>query len=149
MKISFRAPESVLRVFVHSKQQNQQGATVNAWQDVTNLPSLVSYASSYMESANSMMTTKKPVPEELDRADFSVSKRRVEWTVKNFRGGQNRQLELSLTYKKDVIIDEVQFKQLSPFTVDFDIPNHTASGLRINKMEVKLVQQALGDPNAA
>ena len=102
-----------------------------------------------MESANSMMTAKKPVPEELDRADFNVSKRRVEWTVKNFRGGQNRQLELSLTYKKDVIIDEVQFKQLSPFTVDFDIPNHTASGLRINKMEVKLVQQAPGDPNAA
>ena len=74
MKISFRAPESVLRVFVHSKQQTQQGATVNAWQDVTNLPSLVSYASSYMESANSMMTAKKPVPEELDRADFNVSK---------------------------------------------------------------------------
>ena len=57
-----------------------------------------------------MMTAKKAVPEELDRADFNVSKRRVEWTVKNFRGGQNRQLELSLTYKKDVVIDEVQFK---------------------------------------
>ena len=54
---------------------------------MTNLPSLVSYASSYMESANSMMTAKKPTPEELDRADFNVSKRRVEWTVKNFRGG--------------------------------------------------------------
>ena len=46
---------------------------------------------------------------------------------------------MSMTYKKGVMIDEVQFKQLSPFTVDFDIPNHTASGIRINKMEVKVV----------
>ena len=59
--------------------------------------------------------------------------------IKNFRGGQNRQVVLSLTYKDKVIIDEVQFKQLSPFTVDFDIPNHTASGVKINKMEVKVM----------
>ena len=63
------------------------GSAVNTWQDVTNLPALVSYASSYVESANSMISAKKPVVEDLDRADFNVSKRRVEWVVKNFRGG--------------------------------------------------------------
>ena len=75
---------------------------MNSWQDVTNLPALVSYASSWGESTAAMMSAKKAVVEELDKADFNVSKRRVEWVVKNFRGGQNRQLELSLTYKKSV-----------------------------------------------
>jgi len=42
----------------------------------------------------------------------------------------------------------VQFKQLAPFTVDFDIPNHTASGMRINKMEVKVVAPVPNDPHA-
>jgi len=52
-----------------------------------------------------MVQPKKPV-EDPDRADFNVAKRRIEWTIKNFRGGQNRELELSLTYRKDVFIDE-------------------------------------------
>ena len=84
------------------------------------------------------MQPKKPV-EEPDRADFNVSKRRIEWKIKNFRGGQNRELELSMTYRRGTVIDEMQFKQLSPFTCDFDIPNHTSSGMRISKMEVKVV----------
>jgi hypothetical protein len=53
-----------------------------------------------------------------------------------------------MTFRKGVPIDEVQFKQLSPFTCDFDIPNHTVSGIRINKMEVKITSPAPGDPNA-
>ena len=68
-----------------------------------------------------------------------MAKRRIEWTINNFRGGQNRELELSLTFKKDVIIDENQFKQLSPFSCDFDIPNHTVSNMRINKMDVRVM----------
>ena len=48
------------------------------------------------------------------------------------------------------------FKQLSPFNVDFDIPNHTASGIKISKMEAKVMQNSMGmfgqpaanDPNA-
>ena len=55
------------------------------------------------------MQPKKPV-EEPDRADFNVSKRRIEWKIKNFRGGQNRELELSMTYRKGTVIDEMQFK---------------------------------------
>jgi hypothetical protein len=47
------------------------------------------------------------MPEDQDIADFNVSKRRVEWRVKNFRGQQNRTLELSMTYKKGTVINEV------------------------------------------
>lgn len=57
-------------------------------------------------------------------------------------------MELSMTYRKDTDINELQFKQLSPFTCEFDIPNHTCSGLRISKMEVKVMNQAPDDPNA-
>lgn len=92
--------------------------------------------------------TKQPAPQDNDTADFNTSKRRIEWNVKNFRGGQNRTLEISLTYKKGIVIDEVQFKQLSPFTCEFDIPNHTASGVKINKMEVKVTNQPINDPNS-
>lgn len=91
----------------------------------------------------------KPVaPEDNDIADYNLSKRRVEWQVKNFRGQQNRTLELSLTYKKGTVINETQFKQLSPFNCDFDVPNHTVSGIKINKMEVKVDCQPEGDQNA-
>ena len=54
---------------------------------------------------------------------------------------------MSLTYKKGTVINETQFKQLAPFNCDFDIPNHTASGIKINKMEVKVQQQPPNDPN--
>ena len=37
---------------------------------------------------------------------------------------------------------------MSPFTCDFDIPNHTSSGMRINKMEVRVMNQSPDDPNA-
>jgi hypothetical protein len=84
--------------------------------------------------------TKNPQPEDNDTADYNTSKRHIDWHVKNFRGGQNRVLDVSLTYKKGTIINEVQFKQLAPFNCDFDIPNHTASGIKINKMEVKVQQ---------
>jgi hypothetical protein len=56
MKVFFRAPENVLRVFVHQKQGSGSGAQVNAWADVTNIPSLISYAGSYVDSANTMMS---------------------------------------------------------------------------------------------
>lgn len=55
-----------------------------------------------MEKSN-----KKAPSEEPDRADFDQSKRRVDWHVRNFRGGQTRELQLSLTYKAGVLIDEV------------------------------------------
>lgn len=40
-------------------------------------------------------------------ADCDLKKRKVVWTVNNFKGGQNRTLEVCLSYDKDTIIDEV------------------------------------------
>lgn len=80
MKISFRAPLQILRVFVHQKQTNEKGSTVMDWQEVNGLQSAVQYASSYIDST-------KPKEQDPDRADFNVSKRRIEWNIKNLRGG--------------------------------------------------------------
>lgn len=98
------------------------------------------YASRAMTSASEYMNKNpNPNPEDSDRADFSAGKRTITWHIKNLRGGQNRQLSTSLTYQKGHQIDENAFKQLSPFNVDFDIPNHTASGIKISKMEAKVM----------
>ena len=53
-------------------------------------------------------------------------------------------MELSLTLTERTVIDEVLYKQLSPFTVEFDIPNHTVTGIKINKMDIK-VEPLMGD----
>ena len=138
----------VTRVHVHQKNAPQSSSGNYAtWADVTNLPNLISYAGSYVDSAGQMITQSAAKPEDADSADFNTAKRRIEWKIKNFRGGQNRQLELAMTFKKGVVIDEVQFKQLSPFSCEFDVPNHTVSGIRINKMECKVLNQPHGDPN--
>ena len=63
------------------------------------------YMQGCADSASAMMGPKKDVLNP-DRCDYDVAKRRIEWTINNFRGGQNRELELSLTFKKDVVIDE-------------------------------------------
>jgi len=56
-------------------------------------------------------------------------------------------LDVSLTYEAGVTIDELQFKQLGPFNVDFDIPNHTASTVKITKMDIKVSNDFLFTPN--
>ena len=56
-------------------------------------------------------------------------------------------LEASLTYAPGVNIDELQFKQLGPFNVDFDIPNHTASSIKITKMDIKVSNDYLFTPS--
>ena len=58
-------------------------------------------------------------------------------------------LDVSLTYEGGVVIDELQFKQLGPFNVDFDIPNHTASTVKITKMDIKVTNDYLFTPSFA
>ena len=82
---------------------------MQSWQEVTGIQSAIVYAQGYFDSAQQLMGPKKPI-EDPDRADFNISKRRIEWTIKNFRGHQNRELELSMTYRKGTLIDELQFK---------------------------------------
>ena len=70
MKVVFRAPIAVTRVHVNQKDQSQGGGYVNTWGDVTNIPNLISYAGSYMDSAGQMIS-KTQQPEEQDFADFN------------------------------------------------------------------------------
>lgn len=63
------------------------------------------YMQGCADHAQQMMVPKKDQLNP-DRCDYNVAQRRIEWTINNFRGGQNRELELSLTFKKDVLIDE-------------------------------------------
>lgn len=106
MVIRFRVPDSVTKVYIHEKNMPPvpQSQNVQHWQDINSIGSIASYASSYVESVSNM--NKQTTPEENDIADYNLSKRRVEWSVKNFRGQQNRTLELSLTYKKGTVINE-------------------------------------------
>jgi hypothetical protein len=39
-----------------------------------------------------------------------MKKRKITWTINNFKGGQSKTLEVSLSYDKDVLIDELSFK---------------------------------------
>ena len=143
----FRVPATVTKVFIHEKNQPQQQVPTGTqhWQDINSLGSIASYAGSYVDSVSNM--SRQAQPEDNDICDYNLSKRTVVWSVKNFRGQQNRNLDISLTYKKGTVINETLFKQLSPFNCDFDIPNHTVSGIKINKMEVRVEQQPAGDPN--
>ena len=70
-----------------------------------------------------------------------MKKRKIAWSLTNFRGGQTKTLACSFTYDKDVLIDEKQFKALGPFSLEFDIPNYTASGIKINKIHAKLIDR--------
>lgn len=54
---------------------------------------------------------------------------------------------MSLTYEPGVVIDDLQFKQLGPFNIDFDIPNHTASTVKITKMDIKVSNDYLFTPS--
>jgi len=63
------------------------------------------------------------------------------------KGQQTKSLDVSLTYLPGNTIDEMQFKQLGPFNVDFDVPNHTCSGIKITKMDVKVSNDYIFQPS--
>lgn len=71
-------------------------------------------------------------------AEFNAGKRKIIWKLKNVKGQMTKTLDVSLTYNAGERIDELQFKQLGPFNVEFDIPNHTASTIKITKMDIKV-----------
>lgn len=65
-------------------------------------------ASSWISAATSGYASAAPVvSSENGQADVDMNKRKVEWTIKNFKGGTNKVLEMSLSYDKDVLIDEL------------------------------------------
>jgi len=42
-----------------------------------------------------------------EQVDFDTSKRQVKWIVKSLRGGSSSNIDISLTYEKNTIIDIV------------------------------------------
>jgi hypothetical protein len=56
---------------------------------------------------------------------------------------------VALTYSPGVVLDELAFKQLGPFNLDFDIPNHTVSSIKITKLDIKVSDDYLFTPTWA
>lgn len=79
--------------------------------------------------------------------EYNAGKRKIIWRLKNVKGQMTKNLDLSLTYKAGVVIDDLQFKQMGPFNVEFDIPNHTASTVKITKMDIKVSNDFLFTPS--
>ena len=96
------------------------------------------YTNSTTSSKNKAKAQLDPLNLENGIPEYNAGKRRIIWRLKNVKGQQTKNLDLSLTYKDGVIIDDLQFKQMGPFNVEFDIPNHTASTVKITKMDIKV-----------
>eukprot|EP00347_Sterkiella_histriomuscorum_P011909 403370632 len=133
LKVSFQFPSKVHKINFTNMQQDQVAL---GFKDIKDMDSLNKVATSWIASATSSST----VMNDNGKADCDMKKRKVVWTITNLKGGQSKTLEVCLSYDKDVLIDELQFKQLGPFTLDFDIPNYTASGIKIQKMDAKLIE---------
>ena len=65
-----------------------------------------------------------PLQAENGIPEYNSGKRKIIWRLKNVKGQQTKTLDLSLTYEPGVVIDDLQFKQLGPFNIDFDIEVH-------------------------
>jgi hypothetical protein len=63
-------------------------------------------ASSYFNNSPEI----KAAMAENGTADCDMKKRKVVWSLTNVKGGMNKQLDVCLSYEKDVLIDELQFK---------------------------------------
>jgi hypothetical protein len=122
------------------------------WNNVKDFNSLSQYISeSY---SNSTTTTQAKAKQQLDPLqmengipEYNAGKRKIIWRLKNVKGQMSKNLDLSLTYRDGVVIDDLQFKQMGPFNVEFDIPNHTASTVKITKMDIKVSNDFLFTPS--
>ena len=139
LTITFRVPTCVQRVYF--KQQNITHENIN-WGKVKDASTLANYVGNYLGAKGSKAPAPTPSIDPLKMengcAEFNAGKRKIIWQLKNVKGQMTKTLDVSLTYVKDVPIDELQFKQLGPFNVEFDIPNHTASTIKITKMDIKV-----------
>lgn len=88
-----------------------------------------------------------PINHENGIAEFNTCKRKIIWHLKNVKGQQTKNLDIALSYEPGIILNELHFKQLGPFDVDFDIPNHTASTIKIVKMDVKVSNDFIFTPS--
>lgn len=73
--------------------------------DINSISSLNKVASQLISAASSY-TSSTPKVGENGIADVDMKKRKITWTITNFKGQTNKTLEVNFTYDKDVIIDE-------------------------------------------
>ena len=134
MKVSFKFSMRVHKVnFTNLTQQNK----VLSFKDIHDMDSLNRVAQQWISGQPATGTEIEYG--ENGYADCDLKKRKVVWNVKNFKGGSSRNLDVVLSYDPEVVIDELQFKQLGPFTIEFDIPNYSASGIKVARMDAKFV----------
>ncbi len=148
LTVTFRVPENVQRVFF--KEQNISHEL--HWNQVKDVSSLSQYITGSYWAGTTAQTGKPspaldPLALENGIAEYNAGKRKIIWKLKNVKGQMTKTLDVSLTYGAGVVIDELQFKQLGPFNVDFDIPNHTASTVKITKMDIKVSNDYLFTPS--
>src|ERR1700744_4649436 len=105
MKISFSLPVKVHKVFFTNMNNSPEHLGIS---DIHDVSSFNKVAASWISSATAGYTSSSPVKDTTNgTADVDMNKRKVEWTLKNFKGGTNKILEMSLSYDKDVLIDEL------------------------------------------
>ena len=102
MKVSFKFPMKVNKV--NFTNLNQETYSLGL-RDIHDMDSLNKVAQQWITTATTTNQT-GPGSGENGTADCDFKKRKVVWTINNFKGGQNKTLEVCLTYDKDVLIDE-------------------------------------------
>ena len=116
------------------------------WKQVSNASTFGSYLGSYISGSSAETDQIDPLKMEHGIPEFNSGKRKIIWKLLNVKGQSTKTLEVSLTYKKGIIIDELQFKKLGPFNVDFDIPNHTASTIKITRLDIQVTEDQMFSP---
>lgn len=107
LKISFTFPTKVQKIFFTNINNSEEQLEIT---DIHDVESLKRVANSWISNAISYAGGSPTKNTDNGTADVDMNKRKVEWTIKNFKGGTNKTLEISLSYGKDVLIDELQFK---------------------------------------
>jgi hypothetical protein len=98
MKVIFKFPTKIHKVNFTNLQFNQQLGL----KDISDFNSFNKVAHQWISQA----TTGAPLQDN-GSADCDMNKRKIVWTINNFKGGQNKTLEVCLSYDKDVLIDEL------------------------------------------
>lgn len=102
-KVTFQFPHKVQKINFTNLNQEVKKFRLK---DFANLEQLNKVVASYITTSPEV----KAAASENGTADCDMKKRKVVWSLTNVKGGMNKQLDVCLSYEKDVLIDELQFK---------------------------------------
>lgn len=106
LTITFRVSPDVQRVYF----RNQETKSDVTWNDVNDMKSLSNYVqNTYLKQENPKMTKSKldPLQHENGLAEYNIAKRKIIWRLRNVKGQQTKNLDISLTFNPDVHINEL------------------------------------------